>query len=93
MDEHSLNLRLLKIHSRGPFTFIILKSLHQNISNKVLDPYHPDESAKLPEGTEIEIRPSRTNPFFFHDCCQYDFNLGNDLTVCCTLLCPLGYIV
>ena len=34
MDEHSLNLRLLKIHSRGPFTFIILKSLHQNISNK-----------------------------------------------------------
>ncbi|MBM0789595.1 hypothetical protein D0396_06350 [Staphylococcus epidermidis] len=30
-----------------------LEIVHQNISNKVLDPYHPDESAKLPEGTEL----------------------------------------
>ncbi|MEJ7543312.1 hypothetical protein WL556_15575, partial [Staphylococcus intermedius] len=30
-----------------------LEIVHQNISNKVLDPYHPDESVKLPEGTEL----------------------------------------
>ena len=31
---------------------------------------------QLPQGTDIEIRPSGKHPFFYHDCRQYEFNLG-----------------
>ena len=34
---------------------------------------------RLPNGTNIEIRPYHSNPLYFRDCKEYEFNLGKNV--------------